>query len=357
MSLAELPAIVRKAWEALGDPRVIVDCEETSPGVSTNAVFRLALAPRGQPSPGPRGRGVFAKVSSYGSYIHFRQDHARITQLGALLQQTRYAQLLAPVLERNSQVFTYEADGKWVVFYGEVARRGVMRPQVPLDHIAVLGGELARFHACCDGLRERLSPSWKTVGADIALLYDELDQSSFRNARGITASEAKFLKAQCDAFLENAEALGYHDFHRLPVFLDWNRGNFSVEYYDEGFSLFSRWDYDWFRIEPRVFDFYFLSRLVRAEGDQSTFHYLPDPLLEPRFARFLTSYHVVFPLTSREVLFLKEAYRFFVLNYVIRSGEHFFVPELNARLAHEALRDYLPRLDALDFRALLGALQ
>lgn len=353
MDVSELPAVVLEAWEALGDPRTIVGCEETSPGVSTNGVYRLDFE-RGA---GPKSRGVFAKVSSYGSYVHFRQDHARIARFCHALRDTPYATFLAPVLEKNGHVFTYESQGVWVAFYGEVQRRGTMPRQLDDAHITMLGAEIARFHRVCDDKRSEIAPTWKTLGSDIALLYDELDHGSFRNARGITAGEAKFLKAQCDAFLENAETLGYHGLHRIPVFIDWNRGNFSVQYTEDGFSLFSRWDYDWFRIEPRMLDFYFLGRLVRAEGDQSLFSYLPDPLFEPRFARLLASYHTVFPLTEPEVLFLKEAYRFFILNYVIRVGEHFFVPEIKARLSHEAIDRYLPSLETLDFRELLGALQ
>jgi hypothetical protein len=44
-----------------------------------------------------------------------------------------------------------------------------------------------------------------------------------------------------------------------------------------------------------------------------------------------------------------------VLNYVARSGEHFFRDELRARLLREAIDYYLPELDRLDFADLLPA--
>ncbi len=353
MDSHELPRVVLDAWEALGDPRVVVGAEESSPGVSTNDVFRLDLQ-----RDGARAPSVFAKVSSYGSYVHFRQDHARIARFGELLRGTRYQTFLAPVLQKGGNIFTYEAGGTWVVFYGEVARRGVTPRVLGSEDIRTIGAEVARFHQASDAVHHELPPTWKTLGSDIASLYDQLDQTAWRSARGLSNMEAQFLKAQCDAFLENSEALGYHAFHHIPVLIDWNRGNFSVEYdEDGGFSLFSRWDYDWFRIEPRMLDFYFLGRLVRADGDQSTFSYLSDPLFEPRFAGLLRAYHAVFPLTEPELLFLKEAYRFFVLNYVIRVGEHFFVPQIYARLAREAVNYYLPALERQDFRQLLAALE
>ena len=143
---------------------------------------------------------------------------------------------------------------------------------------------------------------------------------------------------------------------KLPVLIDWNRGNFSVAHDEEGFRLYSRWDYDWFRIEPRAMDFYFFSRVVREEGDQTVFSYTASPLLEPRFVRFLRAYHADNPLSENEVLFLKEAYRFFVLNYVIRTGEHFFVPEFCGRLQREAVDRYLPDLEQIDLRPLADAL-
>jgi hypothetical protein len=156
--------------------------------------------------------------------------------------------------------------------------------------------------------------------------------------------------------LSNAAALGYHAMQRIPVLIDWNIGNFSVGFDERGFKLFSRWDYDWFRIEPRSLDFYFCARVVRDEGDQTTFSYLTGPLAETRFLTFLRAYHQVYPLSENDVLFIKEAYRFFILNYVVRSGEHFFRPSIYRRLVREATEVYLPSLANLDLRPLVDAL-
>jgi hypothetical protein len=74
--------------------------------------------------------------------------------------------------------------------------------------------------------------------------------------------------------------------------------------------------------------------------------------LEPRFVSFLKAYQGVYPLGENELLFIKEAYRFFILNYVVRGGEHFFRPSICRRLQQEAIAQYLPSLDSLDLRPL-----
>jgi len=101
-----------------------------------------------------------------------------------------------------------------------------------------------------------------------------------------------------------------------------------------------------------MLDFYFMSRVVRNEGDTSRFSYSPEIFLEPRFRLFLENYHQCNPLEFEELLFLKEVYRFFVLVYVLHLGEHFFQYSLCKRLQHEAVEIYLPAADALDLREL-----
>jgi hypothetical protein len=226
-----------------------------------------------------------------------------------------------------------------------------------MPQIAAFAREMAEFHRASADAATRMNPSWKTLGADIASLYDVVGSEAWRNERGFNEASEADIRAHCDRFLTNAEQLGYHSFAKLPVLVDWNLGNFSVGFDHDGFKFFSRWDYDWFRIEPRMLDFYFCARVVRAEGDQTFFHYSAEPLLEERFRYFLRCYHQVNPLREEEVLFLKEAYRFFLLNYVVRSGEHFFRPSYCSRLQQEVVETYLTQLDALDFTPLLEALR
>ncbi|HBX67620.1 MAG TPA: hypothetical protein DEG32_16240, partial [Balneolaceae bacterium] len=139
-----------------------------------------------------------------------------------------------------------------------------------------------------------------------------------------------------------------------PVFVDWNIGNFSVT---PDFKLFSRWDYDWFRISSRMIDFYFFARISSNVGDKTVFSYDIDPMMEERFILFLKAYHKEFPLTKTELLFLKEAYRFFILNYVVKYGKYFFHEIFATKLQQEAYQRYLPQLDEkFDPEPLLKAL-
>lgn len=339
--------ILYAAWAALGDGRSIATVEEISATVSTNRVYRLVLSDR---------KELIAKVSSYGAFVHFRQDHQRINEWSALLRYSRYRKFLAGVVERDGKVFIYKEGHRWVAFYHKVGFYDLLPRLLSESDVVAFGSELALFHRASRWAGQHLLPTAKTVGSDIANLYDALDDPEWCRTRGVDAAEAQRLARHCDAFLENSEALGFHGWPKLPILIDWNTGNFSVGYEGEGFKLFSRWDYDWFRIEPRVFDFYFASRVVRSSGDQTVFSYTTGPLLEPRFIRFLEAYHAILPLTENELLYLKEAYRFFILNYVVHSGMHFFRASIWQRLLHEALTEYLPSLSSFNPRPLVDAL-
>jgi hypothetical protein len=339
--------ILYLAWEDFGENDPIASLVETSAGVSTNRVYHLRLE---------SGRSLFAKVSSYGSFVHFRQDHARIKQWCALLNGTRYQHFLAPVMLKNGDVYTFFDSGSWVVFYGEAPRRSLL-PRVLTDlQIDNLAREAALFHLACQDIASQLDPTWQSLGSDLATLYDQMDSKLAAATRGFDAEQRRLVRRHCDIFFARAEKLGYHRFQKLPVLIDWNRGNFSVAYDEDGFQLYSRWDYDWFRIEPRTMDFYFFSRVVREDGDQTVFSYTAHPLLEPRFLRFVRAYHALNPLSEHELAFSREAYRFFLLNYVVRTGEHFFVPDICERLTRETVGRYLPELETLDFTPLLSCL-
>lgn len=344
---SSVPPIVTAAWDAYGDRREVVEVRELSVNVSTNSVHMLVL---------DDGSAVVAKRSSYGSYVHLRQDHIRIDEWIHRLRGTRFATLLAPVLLKNDEVYTYREGSEWVVFYEQQPFYDFLPKVLTDQQVESLGEEIALFHRACREVSDRVRPTWQTLGSDVASLHDAIGSSQWRRERGFMDSAQGFVRAHCDAFLGNADALGYHEWDKIPVLIDWNIGNFSVGMDGDGFKLFSRWDYDWFRIEPRMLDFYFCARVVRAEGDQETFSYTVDPLFEPRFMKFLRAYHEVHRLDKDQVLFLKEAYRFFVLNYVLRVGEHFFRPDICKRLQQEAIEDYLPDLEQADFTPLLEVL-
>lgn len=347
--LSPVPEAILDAWTALGDRRTIENWTDISATVSTNHVYRLRLSD---------GHELIAKTTIYGSYVHFRQDHRIITQFIRRLQDTRYRDFLAPVCKTSSgDVFTHRSGTTWVVFYEKTPFYDFLPKVLSEQDIKSLGREMAYFHSTATNVAPLLDSSWKSLGSDIATLYDVLGDPSWRHEHRIADDLEPFLKTQCDLFLTNAERLGYHKFKKIPVMMDWNIGNFSVGFQSDGFRLFSRWDYDWFRVEPRMMDFYFCARVVRREGDQEHFTYNFTPFFEDRFTLFLRNYHHTFPLEDEEVLFIKEAYRVFLLNYVVRIGPYFFKPEICRRLQDEAIGTYLPALDQTSFSPLLRAVQ
>ncbi len=345
--VVRVPRLIADAWTAYGDKRTIVSAEEASANVSTNQVFRLRLSD---------GGSVIAKTSSYASYFLFREDHDRIHLWNKLLQRTRYKDFLADALSDGDRVFTY-LDGKaWAVFYKDADFQQSLPRLLSEDQIVNLAEEIAYFHKEGRIVAGAMPLTSVSIKSDIIHLYDGLCSPRAAQSFRMSAEHIALLQRACFSFLTSLDALGYDYWQRLPLLIDWNIGNFSVKYRGERFKLHSRWDYDWFRMEPPTLDFYFLSRVVSEVGDRSDFSYLPDCLLEPRFRLFLRAYHSINPLTEADLLFLKEVYRFFILNYVIRKGEHFFRPHFIKRLKREALTVYLQRLDDLDFSALFSVL-
>ena len=369
---------LRLAWAANGDPRAIVTVIEVSAKVSTNRVYRLQLDDESS---------VVAKVSSYGSYFLFREDHDRIYRTREALQETRWAGLLADVLTERPEpepgpgepphketwkvgprrygpvragqrphVFTFYDGGLWTAFYQDVPQQFAL-PRILSDgQVADLGEEMGLLHRDCTDAARRIPPSSKSIKSDAIHLLDLLSDKHSSVKFQYDAAQKQYLRSQCHEFLEQLDRFGYDDWTRIPVLIDWNLGNFSVSMARQQVRLFSRWDYDWFRIEPRMMDMYFLSRVASATGDKTVFSYSPHPLLEPRFKHLLTAYHRIFPLNENEILFLREVYRFFILNYVVREGDNFFQPMYWHRLQQEAVSMCLPAAERLDLTPLLEIL-
>ncbi len=341
--------LLRAAWHDYGDPRSLSTVTELSAMVSTNRVFRVEL---------DDGSHVVAKMSSYGSYFLFLEDHDRIHRCAALLRPTRFGGFLADVLERDGRAYSYYDGTTWCVFYTEVERRDQL-PRVLSDRqVDNFGEEIAAFHRQCADLAGQIPLTSKSIKSDAIHLLDLLSNAHSAAQFGLPVGDLDVLRRHTHEFLERLEELRYDYWPKQPVLIDWNLGNFSVEFEPDGerFRLFSRWDYDWFRIEPRLLDFYFLSRASSRTGDRTQFTYLPHTLTEPRFLRFLRAYHRVFPLTEVDLLFCKEVFRFFVLNYVVREGDAFFRPEYGVQLRRDAVHSGLPAVDRLDLRPLLAVI-
>lgn len=325
--------IIVEAWKQYDPTRAIRSIVDISLRVSTNHVFSVRFGD---------GGGVFAKCSYFGKYEHFREDHQIINVMANTLPPP-YENFLSRSLTRDGEVFTHRHQhgilDTWVVFYHPIPVANMLPRRLDLHRIQKMGSALARFHKVCVDIREELPPAAKTLETDVYHLLDILksEHGKFEHRGNLDA-----IREQCDRFLENSHKINFRTFVTLPVFVDWNIGNFSIA---DNFEFYSRWDYDWFRVSSRIMDFYFFSRVCSDIGDKTTFSYYINPLMEERFIVFLQAYHKVFPLTANEIRFLGEAYRFFILNYVVKDGRYFFHHVYATRLLQEALQVYLPTLE------------
>jgi Ser/Thr protein kinase RdoA (MazF antagonist) len=330
--------IVKKAWEGYDASKTIRLIEDISAMVSTNHVYRITF---------DDDDIIIAKLSYFGKFEHFKEDH-RIIQTLANNLLYPFENLLARSLLKNNRVYIYHyKHGKtdaWVVFYNPTRILNRLPRRLDDNQIKKLGQQVGRFHKACSRVKNVLPKSSKTLRTDISSLMNQLDTNEKQFG---TAMQADFLKYHCDTFMKNRSKYNMSSFEIIPVFIDWNIGNFSVT---PALELYSRWDYDWFRMSYRVLDFYFFSRVVSDVGDRTVFSYVINTMMEDRFILFLKEYHKVNPLTADEIRFMKEAYRFFILNYVIKDGKHFFSEQYAEKLQAEAFNVYLPSVDR-DFDA------
>jgi hypothetical protein len=344
---------VHAAWEQYGDPRAITALDEVSANVSTNRVYRVHL---------DDASTFVCKVSSYGSYFLFVEDHDRLRRCASLLDSTRFAGMLADVWTARpdpahvggpDHIYTWYDRTMWAVFYDDVPRAESLPRVLSVDLIRNLGREIGEFHLACTDLAPAIPGGSKTVKSDAIHLLELLESPFAPKNFDLPPESIGLLWRHTHEFLERLVELGYDEWPKIPVLIDWNLGNFSVQTRpDGGFRLFSRWDYDWFRIEPRMLDFYFLSRVSSSTGDRTRFTYGAHTLLEPTFLEFIDAYRQVFPMSADELRFLPEVYRFFILNYVVREGARFFRPDLCAQFRRDVVRSYLPSFERTDFSPL-----
>jgi hypothetical protein len=94
---------------------------------------RERLDQSGLPRPSRRRSTFVCKVSSYGSYFLFVEDHDRLFRCARLLDETRFAGMLADVWtvrgDRSGPIFTWYDRKMWAVFYDDVPR-GESLPRV-----------------------------------------------------------------------------------------------------------------------------------------------------------------------------------------------------------------------------------
>lgn len=346
MPFIDFTTIVRYAWLSYDSSREIVRITDISAQVSTNHVYKITFEDKSF---------VIAKLSYFGKYEHFVEDHTIINALSNNLPAP-FENFLARSLMKGHTLFvhrfTNDIIDAWVVFYRPINIKKRLPRRLDDHQIQKLAVQFARFHKACNSIRNTLPRSSKTLRVDIHHLLEIMDSNHGRFELQVYEEQ---IRRHSHLLLDNLDAIKSEQFPVIPVFVDWNIGNFSVT---SNFDFYSRWDYDWFRMSSRMMDFYFISRVVSDIGDRTVFSYYIDPLLEDRFLLFLKTYHRIYPLTREEVLMLKEVYRFFILNYVIKDGRYFFHEIFINKLLREAFDIYLPSIEEkFDAEPILRALE
>jgi hypothetical protein len=110
MRLKDYPEIIRQAWAGFDNSIGVKFVEDISAKVSTNHVFRVTL---------DNDDNVVAKLSYFGKYEHFKEDHRIIQTLSNNLLYP-FENVLAKSLVKNNQVYTYRYQedfvDTWVVY-------------------------------------------------------------------------------------------------------------------------------------------------------------------------------------------------------------------------------------------------
>ena len=220
--------IIKKAWQGYDPTKIISVIKDISVRVSTNYVFHILFED---------GDVIIAKLSYFGKYDHFKEDHRIIHSLSNNLLYP-FDNLLAKSLLKNNRVYTYRYKYKkvdaWVVFYNPVRVEQRMPRRLEDRHIRKFGQQIGRFHKACSKLRNVLPKSSKTLRTDISILQERIQQDE-KEFGG--KAKAEILKHHCELFLKNRLRLNANTFETIPVFIDWNLGNFSVTSKGDLFSL------------------------------------------------------------------------------------------------------------------------
>ena len=264
---------------------------------------------------------------------------------------------MASTLTADGRPYVWYDGDVWVAFYREVEVRDHLPAILAPEQVTNFGEEVARFHRATAGVARLVPPTSKTVTSDAIALYDLTASRRAADELSLDPSRIDLVRRHTHRFLMAVHESGYDYWAKQPVLIDWNLGNFSVDFSDSGrFRLFSRWDYDWFRYEARLLDFYFLSRVISHRRPFNIYLRCPHHV-RTSVPAVPSGIPFGVPVEPRRGLVLKEAYRFFLLNYVVREGRFFFRHDIWQQLLHDVVDRHLPSLDSYDFSELLRELQ
>ncbi|MFT6134988.1 MAG: Ser/Thr protein kinase RdoA (MazF antagonist), partial [Cyclobacteriaceae bacterium] len=226
--IIDFSEIVREAWVKYDESRSIKSIEDISAKVSTNYVYRIRFEDEGI---------IIAKLSYFGKFENFVDDHTIINALATNLHEP-FENFLAKSLTKHGDLYVYRhqdtALDAWVVFYNPIKVGKKPAKKQTEERIKKLGAELAGFHKACHTVKNTLPPTYKQINHDIEHLRQiiKTDVGAFEYRGQIDE-----IRKQCDLFEENCAALNLNNLPSIPVFVDWNIGNFSVR---KDYSMFSR---------------------------------------------------------------------------------------------------------------------
>ena len=180
--------IIKKAWEGYDASKTIRNIEDISAMVSTNHVYRITFDDEDI---------IIAKLSFFGKFEHFKEDHRIIHSLSNNLLYP-FENLLAKSLLKNNRVYVYRyKQGKtdaWVVFYNPTRILNRLPRRLNNEMIKKLGYQFGKFHKACSRVKNVLPKSSKTLRTDIYDLQRQLEKNERKFG---TAMQADFLKYHC----------------------------------------------------------------------------------------------------------------------------------------------------------------
>jgi hypothetical protein len=159
--------IIKSAWEGYDSSKTIRDIEDISAMVSTNHVYRITFDDEDI---------IIAKLSFFGKFEHFKEDHRIIQSLSNNLLYP-FENLLSKSLLKNNRVYTlyrykHGKDDAWVVFYNPTRILDRLPRRLDDDQIKKLGIQLGKFHkpvpglkTCCQNHQKHCVPIFTTCNA------------------------------------------------------------------------------------------------------------------------------------------------------------------------------------------------
>ena len=142
---------------AYDSTRPIRRISDISAMVSTNHVYKIQLKD---------GETIIAKLSYFGKFEHFVEDHTIINVMSNNLP-VQYENFLSRALMKGNQLFVHRFQNDivdaWVVFYRPIRIKNRMPKRLKNEDIEKLGVEFAKFHKACHLVRNTLPLSSKRV--------------------------------------------------------------------------------------------------------------------------------------------------------------------------------------------------